>query len=93
MTWEAVRPLFYQVVVMVIISYALWYRLLRKYSVGQVMPLTLLLPILGVLSGVLLLGEPMTWQKVVGGLLTVMGVGVIVVRRARIAEPRTGSTT
>jgi O-acetylserine/cysteine efflux transporter len=92
-TWEAVAALFYQVVVMVIISYALWYRLLRKYSVGQVMPLTLLLPIVGVLSGVILLGEPMTWQKIVGGLLTVMGVGVIVVRRARIAEPRTGSTT
>lgn len=92
-TWEAIGALFYQVVVMVIISYALWYRLLRKYSVGQVMPLTLLLPIVGVLSGVILLGEPMTWQKIVGGLLTVMGVGVIVVRRARIAEPRTGSTT
>ncbi len=92
-TWPALGALFYQVVIMVIISYALWYRLLRKYSVAQVMPLTLLLPILGVLSGVLLLGEPMTWQKALGGLLTVIGVGVIVVRRARIAEPRTGSTT
>lgn len=92
-TWEALGALFYQVVIMVIISYALWYRLLRKYAVGTVMPLTLLLPILGVLSGALLLGEAMTWQKAVGGLLTVMGVGVIVIRRARIAEPRTGSTT
>lgn len=92
-TWEALGALFYQVVIMVIISYALWYRLLRKYPVGTVMPLTLLLPILGVLSGVLLLDEVMTWQKAVGGLLTVMGVGVIVIRRARIAEPRTGSTT
>jgi O-acetylserine/cysteine efflux transporter len=92
-TWDALGALFYQVVIMVIISYALWYRLLRKYSVGQVMPLTLLLPILGVLSGVALLDEPMTWQKGVGGLLTVLGVGVIVIRRARVAEPRTGSTT
>jgi O-acetylserine/cysteine efflux transporter len=92
-TWEAMAALLYQVVIMVIISYALWYRLLRKYSVGQVMPLTLLLPILGVLSGVLLLGEPMTWQKAAGGMLTVLGVGVIVIRRARVAEPRTGSTT
>lgn len=92
-TWPALGSLFYQSVVMVIISYALWYSLLRKYSVGQVMPLTLTLPILGVLSGVILLGEPMTWQKAVGGLLTVAGVGVIVVRRARVAEPRTGSTT
>lgn len=92
-TWPALGSLFYQSVIMVIISYALWYRLLRKYSVGQVMPLTLTLPILGVLSGVFLLGEPMSWEKGVGGLLTVMGVGVIVVRRARVSEPRTGSTT
>ncbi|MGE0154005.1 MAG: DMT family transporter [Reyranellaceae bacterium] len=92
-TWPALASLFYQSVVMVIVSYALWYRLLHKYTVGQVMPLTLLLPILGVISGVILLNEPMTWQKVVGGLLTVMGVGVIVLRRARVAEPRTGSTT
>ena len=92
-TWDAIGALFYQVVIMVIISYALWYRLLRKYAVGQVMPLTLLLPILGVLSGAILLGEPMTWQKGVGGMLTVLGVGVIVIRRARVAEPRTGSTT
>jgi len=92
-TWSALAALAYQVVVMVIISYALWYRLLRKYPVGTVMPLTLLLPILGVLSGVLLLDEPMTWQTAAGGLLTVIGVGVIVIRRARVAEPRTGSTT
>jgi O-acetylserine/cysteine efflux transporter len=93
-TWEAMGALLYQVVIMVIISYALWYRLLRKYSVSQVMPLTLLLPILGVASGALLLDEPMSWQKSVGGLLTVLGVGVIVIRRgARVAEPRTGSTT
>lgn len=92
-TWSALGALAYQVVIMVIISYALWYRLLRKYPVGTVMPLTLLLPILGVLSGVLLLDEPMTWQTAAGGLLTVIGVGVIVIRRARVAEPRTGSTT
>lgn len=92
-TWPALGSLFYQSVIMVIISYALWYRLLRKYSVGQVMPLTLTLPILGVLSGVILLGEPLAWQKIVGGLLTVAGVGVIVLRRARVADPRTGSTT
>lgn len=92
-TWPALGSLFYQSVIMVIISYALWYRLLRKYSVGQVMPLTLTLPILGVLSGVVLLDEPMNWQKALGGLLTVAGVGVIVLRRARVTEPRTGSTT
>lgn len=93
MDWQAAFSLFYQTVVMVILSYALWYRLLRRYQVGQVVPFMLLLPILGVLSGAVLLDEPLGWQKVVGGLLTVAGVGIIVLRRARVTEPRTGSTT
>jgi O-acetylserine/cysteine efflux transporter len=92
-SWTFLATLFYQAVIMVIISYALWYGLLRRYPVGQVVPFMLLLPILGVLSGAVILGEPITWQTVVGGLLTVAGVGVIVLRRARVTEPRVGSVS
>jgi O-acetylserine/cysteine efflux transporter len=91
--WIFLATLFYQAVIMVIVSYALWYGLLRRYPVGQVVPFMLLLPILGVLTGALFLSEPITWHTVVGGLLTVAGVGVIVLRRARVTEPRVGSTT
>jgi len=92
-SWTFLATLFYQAVIMVIISYALWYGLLRRYPVGQVVPFMLLLPILGVLSGAVFLGETITWQTVVGGLLTVAGVGVIVLRRARVTEPRVGSVS
>jgi O-acetylserine/cysteine efflux transporter len=92
-SWTFIASLFYQAVIMVIVSYALWYGLLRRHPVNQVVPFMLLLPILGVLSGAVILGEPITWHTVVGGLLTIAGVGVIVLRRARVTEPRVGSAS
>ena len=73
----------YQAVVIVILGYGIWYRLLARYPVSQAMPWTLLVPVFGVLSGVLFLGEPVTGGLVIGGVLTVCGVAVIVVRRPR----------
>ncbi|MEO8557499.1 MAG: EamA family transporter [Rhodospirillales bacterium] len=91
--WPFLGSLFYQAVIMVIVSYAMWYGLLRRYPVGQVVPFMLLLPVLGVLTGAVFLAEPITWHTVVGGLLTIAGVAVIVLRRARVTEPRVGSVT
>ena len=40
-----------------VIAYSLWYGLLRRYRVDQVIPFTLLMPIVGVVSGGVMLGE------------------------------------
>jgi len=84
--WGAVA---YQAVIVVIVGYGLWYRLLRQYSVNQVMPFTLLVPLFGVLSGTVLLGETLTWNLAIGGLATVAGVAIIVIRRPKLVEPKT----
>jgi len=60
-----------------LIAYTLWYRLVRRHSLNRIVPFTLLGPAVGITGGVLLLGEPLTWQKLVGGLLTVGGVAVV----------------
>lgn len=91
--WLGAGALAYQVLAMVVVSYWIWYRLLSRYAVSQVMPFMLLLPGLAVLFGVLLLGESAEWKKLLGGLMTVAGVAIIIIRRARVTEPRTGSTT
>jgi O-acetylserine/cysteine efflux transporter len=92
-TWQAWASLAYMAVMVTIISYAMWYRLLRRYPVNQAMPFTLLVPIFGVLSGVVLLDEPLGWRIVIGGLATVAGVGIIVIRRPRLADPEAASKT
>lgn len=84
--WGAIA---YQSVVVVILCYGLWYSLLRRHSVNQVMPVTLLVPLFGVLSGVVFLGEALTWTLAAGGAATIAGVGIIVSRRPTLVEPKT----
>lgn len=60
-----------------LIAYTLWYQLVAKHSLNRVVPFTLLGPGVGLFGGVLLLGEPLTWHKLLGAGLTVAGVAVI----------------
>jgi O-acetylserine/cysteine efflux transporter len=85
--WVGWSSVAYMAVLVTIISYVMWYRVLRRYTVNQAMPFTLLVPVLGVLSAALLLDEPLTWRVILGGVATVAGVAVIVLRRPRLAEP------
>lgn len=86
--WEAIRDiswigfgaLFYQVIPMVMISYWVWYRLLYRYPLTRVAPFQMLMPVFGMLAGTLLLSEPLTTLKVIGGAATVIGVSMIVLR-------------
>lgn len=78
--WGAVA---YMVLAVTIVGYGLWYRLVGRYDMSQVMPFTLLVPVFGVMAGVLMLDEPLTWQLLLGGSLTLSGVSMIVLRSAR----------
>ena len=77
----------YQAVVVVVIGYGYWYWLMRRYQINQVMPATLLVPPFGVLAGVILLGESLTVTLVAGGLMTVVGVAIIIIRRPKTTAP------
>ncbi len=85
--WRAYMSVVYQSVFVVGIAYVAWYWLLNRYAVNQVMPFMLLVPVFGVLSGVIFLGEPLTLALVGGGLLTVLGVGIIMLRRPKLVAP------
>jgi O-acetylserine/cysteine efflux transporter len=86
---ESWGALAYQSIVVAIFSYMIWYNMMRRYPVNQVMPFTLLLPAIGVAAGAVILAEPVTWQMIVGGLATVAGVGIIVIRRPAVVAPAT----
>lgn len=96
--WEAVQTadwtpylaVFYQAVVVVGFGYGTWYMLLKRYDVNVAMPFTLLVPLFGVASGVVFLGESLTVSLLGGGLLTIVGVGIITLRRPRLAGARIG---
>jgi O-acetylserine/cysteine efflux transporter len=81
-SWLGWGCLAYVVVCSSIIAYSTWYHLLSIHPVSQVVPFNLLAPLLGVLAAVLLLGEVLTWQKAVGGILTIGGVAIIIFRQS-----------
>ena len=87
--WTGWASLLFQAVVIAIFTYWIWYNMMRRYPVNQVMPFTLLLPMIGVAAGALLRGEEITWQMIVGGLATVAGVAIIVIRRPAVVAPAT----
>lgn len=87
--WTAVIfAVLYMAVMVQIVSYAIWYRLLRLYAVNQLMPLTLLAPVLGVVAGVVLRGEPVTTQSLLGAAATLAGVAIIVLWRPGAAPSK-----
>ncbi len=80
----------YQVAVVTAVCYGLWYAMIQRYPVSQVMPFTLLEPVFGALTAVLLLGESWDWLMVLGALVTVSGLAIIVIRRPQAVEQPVG---
>ena len=65
-TWGAIA--------VTVVSYAMWYPLVRRYAVNQTMPFTLLVPVFGVASSAAMLGDRLTWQTLLGGAATMKSV-------------------
>lgn len=53
------------------------------------MPFTLLVPVLGIIFGILFLDEKLNWQLILGGLITIAGVAIIVLRGSKSVTAET----
>lgn len=80
--WSA---LFYSAVLASLFAHTAYFGLIRRYPVSSVAPLTVLSPLFSVLFSVLLLDDLLDWRMVAGGLMTLSGVAVIVIREGRPA--------
>ncbi len=87
--WRLHGSLLYQVFGSTLLAYWAWYHLLARNKVATVAGFMLLVPVVGVVFGVLILGEPLTWQTAAGGFVTLSGVALIVLWRERAAAPET----
>lgn len=87
--WRAWGSIAYQVVMVTILGYGIWYWAMRRHPVNQVMPFTLLVPFFGVLSGIVFFDERLTWPMIAGGAATILGVAIVVIRRPRVIAPST----
>ncbi len=85
----ALLGILYMGLIASVFGQGLWYRLLPRYQTNQVMPFTLLVPLLGIIFGILFLDESLNWQLVLGGLITIAGVAIIVLRGAKSVTAET----
>ncbi|AAU28541.1 TPA: O-acetylserine/cysteine exporter [Legionella pneumophila] len=74
MTWKGILSVLYIVYISTWVGYGVWNWLISRYPVGMVVPFTLLVPVVGILSSVLILGEPFYLWKLVAGLLVISGL-------------------
>lgn len=66
-----------------VFGHGAFYSLIKKYDISLLSPLTLMTPVWGVVLSIVLLGEVMTLQLVVGAAISLGGVFVILVRPNR----------
>jgi len=78
--WVAWATLAYAVIGGSFIGHTGYYILLQHYEVSLVGAMLLIGPVIGVLGGVLILGEPFTPLIVIGAAMTLLGVGIVLKR-------------
>jgi O-acetylserine/cysteine efflux transporter len=73
-------------IIMTALGYGIWYHVLKKYDINQVMPFLLLLPVSSIIGAVLFLGECPSLNTIFGGIIIITGVAVIIFDGQRIAS-------
>lgn len=68
--------LFYIVYISTWVGYGVWNWLLSRYPVSSIVPFTLLVPIIGLLSSIIVLNEPLTTWKLLAALLVMCGLSI-----------------
>lgn len=83
--WHSIAALAYLAFVATIVGYSLWSTLLSRHPAGKVAPFSLLVPVIGLSSSALLLGERLTQTQGWGALLVMSGL-LVNVFGARIGQ-------
>jgi O-acetylserine/cysteine efflux transporter len=81
--WEHVLMLAYMAYPATILGGVVWAWLLARHPASVVAPFTLLVPITGLLSGYLVLGETITPVEISGAVLVIFGLLIPAMRRKR----------
>ncbi|MBF9003127.1 EamA family transporter [Vibrio nitrifigilis] len=72
--WHNIWALFYLSFIATIVGYGGWSYLLSRYETSLVAPLSLLVPVFGLLSAWLLLGETLNTHQIIGVIIIAIGL-------------------
>ncbi|MBL8708820.1 MAG: EamA family transporter [Rhodospirillaceae bacterium] len=85
LAWPGILSVLYIAWASTIVGFSLWVYLLRLYSASIVAPFSLLVPVFGIATSALVLGEKLSGLEIVAGILTLVGLLLVV----RPAKPNT----
>ncbi len=74
LSWVSLFSILYIVYPTTLFGFGAWNWLLKKYQVTIIAPFTLLVPVFGMLSSFLVLGEPLQLWKIVAAVLVIVGL-------------------
>jgi O-acetylserine/cysteine efflux transporter len=72
----SILSILYLAFIATLLGYSLWSRLLSRYPASHVAPFSLLVPVIGLSSASLLLGEQLTSAQMLGTVFVMVGLGV-----------------
>jgi len=89
-TFKSLLTVLFQSYPNTILGFGIWSMLVRKYAAATIAPFTLLVPVAGMTSAALFLGESLEWWKIAAGLLVLGGLALIQfgVRAWALVSPR-----
>jgi O-acetylserine/cysteine efflux transporter len=93
-TWLQWSMLAFVGVVGFYLAYMCWFTLLRQCRMDEAAPFILLMPVVGILTAALVLGESISFEQVLGGVVILAGLAVVsglgrpAGRRASTSVPR-----
>lgn len=73
-----------------VVSYGLWASLLGRYAANRVAPFSFGVPVFGMLAGVLILGETVSFWQGVGGALVLLALCTVVLSNMQRSVPGRG---
>ncbi|MBZ6394761.1 MULTISPECIES: EamA family transporter [Pantoea] len=90
---QTILALIYLAFIATIIGYAIWGNLLSRYETWRVAPLSLLVPVVGIITAALVLDEHLSGQQMLGAIIIILGLlvnvfgGVVGQRLAMRTQP------
>jgi O-acetylserine/cysteine efflux transporter len=81
--WGAIL---YSALISTVLGFGLWFYLVKYYPLSQVSSFGLLAPIFGTICSIILFDERLYPNFVVGGIFTLLGILVVLIRRVEIAK-------
>ena len=75
-TFKTVGAVLFQSYPNTILGFGIWSMLMRRYAAATIAPFSLLVPVAGMTSAALILGEELQWWKIAAGALVLSGLAL-----------------